>query len=286
MESIEGVQPPRRPDASMSLLADLTRDTIDAGYRRTDAPRPQGPAFKFGSSVVLLGVFVVAGLVLGVAAGQTRVNASAVSAARNELIDRVEARTNEADVLERRVVELRSSVDASRSAALTATAAGSAASGELERLALLAGIVPVRGPGIRVVVDDAPNSSVRGAGSSGRIQDIDLQRLLNGLWLAGAEAVSINNQRLTTLTAVRSAGDAILVAYRPLSPPYTILAVGKANDLEVDFVDGPGGRWFHTLTGYGIRFSVTQEQNLTLPGAATSTLRAAQSATPQSAVGP
>lgn len=260
----------------MSLLADLTRDTIDAGYRRTGAPRTQTPAFKFGSSVVLLLVFVLAGLVLGIAAGQTRVNASAVSAARNELIDRVNARTRDADALEKRVVDLRSSVDASRSAALTATAAGSAASGELERLALLAGITAVQGPGLRVVVDDAPNSSLRGEGSSGRIRDGDLQRLLNGLWLAGAEAVSINNQRLTTLTAVRSAGDAILVAYRPLSPPYTILAVGKANDLEVDFVDGPGGRWFHTLTGFGIRFSVVQEQNLTLPSAGGSTLRSAQ----------
>jgi len=259
----------------MSLLADLTRDTIDGGYRRAGAPRPAGPAFRFGSSIVLLGVFVLAGLVLGIAAGQTRGNASAVSAARTELIERVEARTRDADLLETRVIGLRSALDASRSAALTATAAGSAASGELERLALLAGITPVRGPGIRILVDDAPNSFVRGDGSAGRIRDGDLQRLLNGLWLAGAEAVSINGQRLTTLTAVRSAGDAILVAYRPLSPPYTILAVGKANDLEVDFVDGPGGRWFHTLTGFGIRFDVTQEQNLSLPGAAGSTLRAA-----------
>lgn len=260
----------------MSLFADLMRDTIDPGYARAGAPRPpRGGSFRFRSSVTMLGIFVLAGLVLGTAAGQTRVNAPAVSAARNELIERVVTRTTEADELERRVVALRSAVDADRATALTATAAGSAASGELERLSLLAGVSPVRGPGIRVVVDDAPNSSLRGDGSSGRIRDSDLQRLLNGLWAAGAEAVSINGQRLTTLTAVRSAGDAILVAYRPLSPPYEVLAIGKANDLEVDFVDGPGGRWFHTLTGFGIRFSVTQEQNLSLPGSSGSTLRLA-----------
>ncbi|MGQ0843900.1 MAG: DUF881 domain-containing protein [Sporichthyaceae bacterium] len=261
----------------MSLLADLTRDTIDSGYRRPDAPRPEvSRSFRFRSSVTMMLIFVVAGAVLGTAAGQTRVNAQAVSAARNTLIERVTAKTAEADELERRVLAERAGVDATRSAALALTEAGSAAGSELERLALLAGTTAVRGPGIRVVVDDAPNSSVRGEGSSGRIRDSDLQRLLNGLWLAGAEAVSINNQRLTTLTAVRSAGDAILVAYRPLSPPYEVLAIGKANDLEVDFVDGPGGRWFHTLTGFGIRFSVTQEQNLTLPGAAGSTLRSAE----------
>jgi uncharacterized protein YlxW (UPF0749 family) len=260
----------------MSLLADLTRNTIDPGYGRVGKPRPAvSRRFRFRSSLTMLGIFVLAGLVLGTAAGQTRVNAPAVSAARNELIDRVATRTAEADELERRVVSLRSAVDADRTRALQATEAGTAAGRELERLSLLAGVIPVRGPGIRVVVDDAPNSSVRGDGSSGRIRDSDLQRLLNGLWAAGAEAVSINGQRLTTLTAVRSAGDAILVAYRPLSPPYEVLAIGKANDLEVDFVDGPGGRWFHTLTGFGIRFSVTQEQNLSLPGAAGSTLRQA-----------
>ncbi len=122
---------------------------------------------------------------------------------------------------------------------------------------------------------------MRADGATGRVLDTDLQRLLNGLWAAGAEAVSVNGQRLTQLTAVRSAGDAILVAYRPLSPPYVVLAIGNPDDLEVDFVDGPGGRWFNTLEGFGIRFTVTAEKDLKLPGASGVTLRNALAEEPK-----
>jgi uncharacterized protein YlxW (UPF0749 family) len=269
----------RRPDASMSLLNDLANNTIVADYQRVHDRSPNKPGTSRGGTLAVAAVLIGAGLVLGIAAGQTQGSAPAVAAAHKELVDRVQARTKAADDLQKRLEALRSQVDAARAAALEATSAGSAARADLDRLSMLAGVAPVHGPGIKVVVEDAPNSSSRGEGSSGRIRDSDLQRLINGLWAAGAEAVSVNGQRLTSLTAVRSAGDAILVAYRPLSPPYEVLAIGKADDLQVDFVDGPGGRWFHTLTGFGIRFNVSTQQDLTLPGAAGITLRVAEEGT-------
>lgn len=273
----------------MSLLTNLMTNTLDEGYGREAArkaasgaadgaapPRSSG----WRGSVALLLVLAFAGLVLTVAANQTRNNAPAVAQARNELIDRVRAETDQADELQSRLVALRAEVDGARDVALATTSAGSAARSDLERLSALAGISPVRGPGIKVVVDDAPDGSTRAGGGTGRVLDTDLQRLLNGLWAAGAEAVSVNGQRLTQLTAVRSAGDAILVAYRPLSPPYEVLAIGNPDDLEVDFVDGPGGRWFHTLEGFGIRFAVTAEKDVRLPGAAGVTLRMAKQVVP------
>ncbi|MBA3741773.1 DUF881 domain-containing protein, partial [Sporichthya sp.] len=222
-------------------------------------------------------------LVLTVAAQQTHDNAPAVAQARDDLIERVRTETEQADELQRRLVGLRAEVDGARDDALAATSAGSAARTELERLSALAGVSAVRGPGIRIVVDDAPNGDLRADSATGRVLDTDLQRLLNGLWAAGAEAVSVNGQRLTQLTAVRSAGDAILVAYRPLSPPYEVLAIGNPDDLEVDFVDGPGGRWFHTLEGFGIRFTVTTEKDLRLPAASGVTLRNALAGEPKPA---
>jgi uncharacterized protein YlxW (UPF0749 family) len=269
----------RRPDASMSLLNDLANNTVVADYQRVHDRSPNKPGSSRGGTIAVAAVLIGAGLVLGIAAGQTRVAAPTVAAAHKELVDRVESRTTSADELQKRLETLRAAVDATRAAALEATSAGSAARADLDRLSMLAGIAAVHGQGIKVVVDDAPDSSSRGEGSSGRIRDTDLQRLINGLWAAGAEAVSVNGQRLTSLTAVRSAGDAILVAYRPLSPPYEVLAIGKADDLEVDFVDGPGGRWFHTLTGFGIRFNVSTQQDVSLPGASGVTLRLAQEGT-------
>ncbi|MGQ0630443.1 MAG: DUF881 domain-containing protein [Sporichthyaceae bacterium] len=268
----------RRPDGSMSLLSDLMNNALDEGYRREAARVPAETADVAGvrRPVVMAAVFALAGLVLATGATQTRASAPVVAQEREDLIESVLVRTEAADELQRVLITLREEVDGLRDGALAATSAGTEASAELELLSTLAGVSPVRGPGIKVVVDDAPAEVQRSDGDTGRVLDSDVQRLLNGLWAAGAEAVSVNGQRLTQLTAVRSAGDAILVAYRPLSPPYEVLAVGQPDDLEVDFIDGPGGRWFATLKGFGIRFNVTREKDLRLPGASGVSLRVAE----------
>ena len=81
-----------------------------------------------------------------------------------------------------------------------------------------------------------------------------MQRVVNGLWESGAEAVSINGQRLTALSAIRAAGDAILVDNKPLVPPYTVLAVGDGQRLSTRFQDSADGLYLHALQeNYGIR---------------------------------
>ena len=57
---------------------------------------------------------------------------------------------------------------------------------------------------------------------------------MNGLWTAGAEAISINGQRLTVLTAIRNGGPVINVNSRPLAPPYTVQAIGDPRTLLAD----------------------------------------------------
>jgi len=271
---------PRRPDASMSLIANLTTPH-DHGVRPGGGPPPNRPAvLRIGRSAVLALVFVAAGLVIGISARLTNDSAPAARAAHNELVDRVRTRTAQSDALQRQLSISRSSLGGARADALVADSAGSAARSEIARLSILVGLSPVHGPGVRVTVEDAPGDSARGPGSTGRIRDTDLQRLLNGLWAAGAEAISVNGQRLGALTAVRTAGDAILVGYRPLSPPYEVLAIGSPTDLEVDFVDGPAGRWFHALRDrFGIRFSVSTQQDLVLPAATATTLHLAREGT-------
>jgi uncharacterized protein YlxW (UPF0749 family) len=281
------ITPGRRPDASMSLLSDLMNNSLDEGYARAAARRSgreeQAAARSRRRAALLLG-FALAGLVLASAAAHAREAAPSVAVERTALVERIRAQTERADALQGRLDRLRMDVDRARSSALDLTTAGSAARAQLDQLALVSGVVPVRGPGIKVVVDDASSggraSSGSGGDGSGRVLDRDLQRLMNGLWAAGAEAVSVNGQRLTELTAIRSAGDAILVAYRPLSPPYEVSAVGDPKQLQIDFVDGPGGRWFRVLQdNYGIGFNVTRAEDLQLPAAAGVTLRLAKEGT-------
>ena len=85
---------------------------------------------------------------------------------------------------------------------------------QINTLDPVVGMLLVSGPGVLIVVDDCPRPA---ADARDRVLDIDLQVLANGLWEAGAEAVAINGHRLSNLTAIRSAGDAITVDYRSLT---------------------------------------------------------------------
>jgi uncharacterized protein YlxW (UPF0749 family) len=104
-----------------------------------------------------------------------------------------------------------------------------------------------------------------------------MQRVINGLWESGAEAVSINGQRLTALSAIRAAGDAILVDNKPLVPPYTVLAVGDGKRLSTRFQNSADGLYLHALQeNYGIRTAISTEDDVRLPAAPSVIVRTAQ----------
>jgi uncharacterized protein YlxW (UPF0749 family) len=128
-----------------------------------------------------------------------------------------------------------------------------------------------------VRVDDAPDAvdAVTGAGKPdlGRVLDRDLQEIANALWSAGAEAISINDQRLTATSTIRAAGSAILVDFRPVNRPYVVRAIGP-DDLEDSFEDSDTARLFRALVeDEGMSFSVRQVDDLTLPAASDPHLR-------------
>lgn len=94
----------------------------------------------------------------------------------------------------------------------------------------------------------------------------DVQQLVNALWAAGAEAVDVNGHRLMPTTAIRFAGRAIIVGFRPLTRPYHITAVGPA-DIAQRFASGVGGAYLDGLRrGYGIRADTAAESSVTVPG--------------------
>ena len=104
--------------------------------------------------------------------------------------------------------------------------------------------------------------------------------MVNGLWAAGAEAVAVNGQRLTALSAIRSAGDAILVDYRPLTRPYVVVAIGDPRTLQSRFVAG-AGRAGAAHAGAGVRHPLLGRARVgqqTLPAASPDELRYARRA--------
>ena len=274
----------------MSLLTNVMDHSLDDGYAEAAARKqaagegglPKTLRAKLGLAVGL----VLAALVVTVGAAQARVAAPVVAKEREELVDRVEKETQAADELEETVDKLRADVNARQREALKSGGHGERA----DLVSVLSGAVEVRGPGVKLVVDDAKEAGSAAGGDArgssgfsdtGRVRDRDMQRVVNGLWESGAEAVSINGQRLTALSAIRAAGDAILVDNRPLVPPYTVLAVGDGVRLSRAFQVCADGLYLNALQeNFGIRTNISAQEDLRLPAAPSVIVRTAQPAQP------
>lgn len=260
---------------STSLFVDITTITVDPAYveaaaRHADEPRRPRRA----RSAVAVAALVAVGALWGVAAAQTRERAPAAARIRDALVTEARQRTAATDRLAKQEAALRKETAAARAAELQQSAAGRALSDELTRLEIAVGAQAVRGPGLVVTLDDGPGDSADG--DNGRITDADLQNLVNALWQAGAEAVTVNDRRVSALTAIREAGEAILVDYRPVAPPYVVRAVGDPDAMEPAFADSAAARRFRTFVdAFGVRFDVARAKHLDLPGAETTRLRRA-----------
>ena len=171
---------------------------------------------------------VLVGAVLATSALALRAPTTAASQTKRALVGRIEASRAHADAQTRLIAGLRGEINAAQAAALSQQSQSGLAT-DLSRLELVTGTVAVTGPGLVLTLDDAPvqanpndpNADPRlaTAPEKGKVIASDLQRVVNGLWQAGAEAVSVNGHRLTSRAAIRFAGEAILVDYRPLSGP-------------------------------------------------------------------
>ncbi|MFJ4892801.1 DUF881 domain-containing protein [Streptomyces sp. NPDC088788] len=278
-----------RPDASMSLLTNVMDHSLDDGYAeaaaRKQAEGDGGLPKTLRAKLGLAAGLVLAALVVTVGAANARIAAPVVAKERQELIDRIERESSTADKLEKNVDTLRSDVSARQREALKKTGGGQA-----DLVSILSGATDVHGPGVKLVVNDAKEASTGGDGTNpretsgfsdtGRVRDRDMQRVVNGLWESGAEAVSVNGQRLTALSAIRAAGDAILVDNKPLVPPYTVLAVGDGQRLSTRFQDSADGLYLHALQeNYGIRTSISAEDDVRLSAAPSVIVRTAEPST-------
>lgn len=274
-------RPPRRLDASMTLLAEVMERPLDPGYAAAAERRrahPDPPATRVSRALTLV-LLAVIGLVTVAAVLALRAPAPEATSAKDALLQRIKAETSAADRLQRANDRLRLSNDQAQAALLELQAQGALAD-RLEELGQISGALAVRGPGLRITVRDAPGSTPtpgdprdQGAAAQGRVLDRDLQLVVNGLWAAGAEAVGINGQRLTALSAIRSAGEAILVDFRPLSPPYVVTAIGPTDSMRAGFAAGSGGAYLRALDdNYGITSDIEGVSALSLPASSGLTL--------------
>lgn len=138
---------------------------------------------------------------------------------------------------------------------------------ELERQRLVAGLLPLRGPGVQVTLDDSARPIPAGEDPANYlIHDYELRDIVNLLWLAGAEAIAINEERVVANTSIYCVGSTIIVNSTRLSPPYEIRAIGDASFLEEVLRDPSTLKKVKSKAQlYGVQFRWAQVRDLTLP---------------------
>lgn len=172
-------------------------------------------------------MLVLAGLL--VALGALAARGGDLRAGRNQDLQQLtRARAAENKDLAAQVATLRSQLDQ-----LSAQHGDQARTRRLQQLSAQSGDTPVTGPGVTVTLDDAPLSV--------NPQDVDpdllvvhqqdIQMVVNLLWQAGAEAMTIQGQRVIATTAVKCVGNTVVLHGVPYAPPYQISAIGSTRNL-------------------------------------------------------
>ena len=271
------------PRLVMGLLDYVTATSLDEDYRLaserrraaqpdvTDVAGSRGRPRRRGTMVLV--VLAVFGLMVATAALRTARGADESARSRASLVEQITVRRADLAAQRDTIRKLTAEIADRRNSDLQATAEGRAVQDQLTRLGLATGTVATTGPGIQIRVDDAP-----GADNDPRlqVQAGDLQQLVNGLWQVGAEAISINGERLTSLSPIRDASEAITVNFTSLTRPYVISAVGNPDTMAGDLLGTAGGGAWVTLQSIGLQFDVTPRDSLRLPAAKPVTLRSAR----------
>ncbi len=171
------------------------------------------------------------------------------------------------------VVGLRAQVDALTAGQAVSIDVGDPAA--VERVAIASGRTAVTGPGVTVELTDAPNGRTQPDWATPDmlvIHQQDLQAVVNALWAGGAEAMSLQDQRVIGTTAFRCVGNVLSLGGRLYSPPYVVRAIGDPKALKAALF---GSAEIRTILDYvdavGLGWKLTAQDVLELPASEATT---------------
>jgi uncharacterized protein YlxW (UPF0749 family) len=150
---------------------------------------------------------------------------------------------------------------------------------DLEQARIAAGLIPLSGTGIVFQLEDSSQGPPAGGNSADyRVTARDIRTMIEELWLAGAEAIAVNGERVTTTTAVIDIGPSVLVNSAYLAPPYQVSALGPGDLLaRLQGMEGFTDFIRARSQGYGIRVSFYEPERVDIPAyAGTISLRYAR----------
>jgi len=221
------------------------------------------PSWQITLGVALLGL----GFLIAAQLASERPRVRYTTQERSPLVEIALELQARQDQLKVRILELREAIQGAEQ-----TGEGSAAllkdlNDRLEQARIAAGLIPLQGTGIVLRLED----SVQPAPPDGNDRDYlvsaqDVRIVVDELWLAGAEAVAVSTERITTTTAIIDIGGSVLVNSAYLAPPYHVTALGppdlfdrlSASSGFVDFVRSRSER-------FGIRLSFATPESVEIP---------------------
>lgn len=155
----------------------------------------------------------------------------------------------ENSVLAKEVLELRTQL-----AKQSLDSSNSELNKKLNKANIAAGFTSVIGPGVVIYLDDNPNPLMIGDNPEEYlIHDSNILSVINQLKESGAEAISINDQRIIATSEIRCAGPTILVNLNRISPPFEIKAIGNSETLESSMRSKNGELYLLELRGMKVR---------------------------------
>lgn len=202
-------------------------------------------------------VLSFSGIFLGIAIANFQRQVPVIEKSKQDLRISIESRVSNLSILSQKLSDINDQINDQNILITNISNRGLSDLNETN-LQIIAGVKSISGPGYKITINDARKTDSLDFQqvNLAKVFDTDLQLVTNALWASGAQAISINNQRISTTTAIRSAGEAILVNYRPLLPPYEITFIGN-DEVSKKLVDNPDFKDFQfVVTTYGLEYKL------------------------------
>lgn len=205
---------------------------------RSTAPRKRS-LWRFGVPAVCVAAGLLLGVTYGVSGGDEIRRSDAP-----RLVDLVREAQQSVDRLSAQQTALALEIENHHGGSPGADAALRAITDKGDRLAMDAGLTPLRGPGLVVTLNDAQRDAQGRFPRDASPDDLvvhqqDIQAVINALWSAGAEGIQVQDQRIIATSAPRCVGNTLLLNGRTYSPPYVISAVGDAAAMQAALESAP-----------------------------------------------
>ena len=184
--------------------------------------------------------------------------------ARNtDLVSLLQAQSRQNAELTERVTALRAEVDGLSAGQSDQTDVGR----RLAERQSVAGLTAVSGPAVTITLDDAPET-VTGSGIDPDLLVVhqqDIQAVVNALWSGGAEAMTIQGQRVVSTTGIKCVGNTVVLHGVPYAPPYVITAIGDQQRLRASLANAEAVQIYRQyVEAYGLVYRERSPAEVTL----------------------